>query len=241
MIYLFEASQREFLSFFCSFSAVKKLEQGVLKLYLITAFSANKSDKITEFFSKLAPELHQYPEWKEWFFFPFCKNPDEHPIFAVCFTKQWQDTLLISLHNFLATIFQCMPQPTLTRAETEASLIKKLQEENLILRNRIQTINAQSTGTSTHQSRITAFTEQKGNAQTINDIIPFDIPPPTHIIDDFYLIAQETLNAGAMAESQARGLKSLIRNIGAGGSPVLGRKESIDRNKRRSGSASNRK
>lgn len=134
-----------------------------------------------------------------------------------------------------------MPQPTLTRAETEASLIKKLQEENLILRNRIQTINAQSTGTSTHQSRITAFTEQKGNAQTINDIIPFDIPPPTLIIDDFYIIAQETLNAGAMAESQARGLKSLIRNIGAGGSPVLGRKESIDRNKRRSGSASNRK
>lgn len=134
-----------------------------------------------------------------------------------------------------------MPQPTLTRAETEASLIKKLQEENLILRNRIQAINVQSTGTSTHQSRITAFTEQKGNAQTINDIIPFDIPPPTHIIDDFFIIAQETLNAGAMAESQTRGLKSLIRNIGAGGSPVLGRKESIDRNKRRSGSASNRK
>lgn len=230
-----------------------------MKLYLITAFSANKSDKITEFFSKLAPELHQYPEWKEWFckffffvlkyivlisfllVFPFCKNPDEHAVFAVCFTKQWQDTLLISLHNFLATIFQCMPQPTLTRAETEASLIKKLQEENLLLRNRIQTINTQATGTSTHQSRITAFTEQKGNAQTINDIIPFDIPPPTHIIDDFFIIAQETLNAGAMAESQTRGLKSLIRNIGAGGSPVLGRKESIDRNKKRSGSASNRK
>lgn len=231
----------------------------------------------------MATELHSQSEWKEWFcmdilihelnwtsgsylfcffaVFPFCKNPDEHPVFAVCFSKAWQDTLLVSLHNFLATIFQCMPQPMLSRIETEATLIKKLQEENAILRTRIQSIGTQqqqqpqSSGlssspistSSTHQSRRSTFHERKSldrqrnaNPQSLSDVAPFDIPPPAHIIDDFYIIAQETQNIGSMADSQARGLRSLIRNIGSGGSPVLGRKESSDRNKKRSGSVGSR-
>lgn len=48
-------------------TAVKKLECGILKLYLVTAFSTYKQDKITEFFNKLAPELNAQSEWKEWF------------------------------------------------------------------------------------------------------------------------------------------------------------------------------
>lgn len=49
---------------------MKKLESGLLKLYLVTAYLAGKQDKITEFFTKLAPELHSQSEWKEW----FCKH-----------------------------------------------------------------------------------------------------------------------------------------------------------------------
>lgn len=37
---------------------------------------------------------------------PFVKNPEDNPTYSVHFTKQWQDTMLVSLHNFLATIFQ---------------------------------------------------------------------------------------------------------------------------------------
>lgn len=217
-------------------------------------------------------------------------------MFAVCFTKQWQDTLLVSLHNFLATIFQCMPQPTLTRLDTEATQMKKLQEENNLLRSRLQSMGNQlsqpsassspkSGSSTTHQSRRTTFHEQKRlndnkphmqinpNPNSLNDVIPFYIPPPPHLgtptstcqrfflckfdhclkklrfhkivssilVDDFYIIAQETMNVGNMAESQARSLRSLIRNISSGGSPVLGRKESLDRgSKKRSGSAGSR-
>lgn len=60
------------------------------------------------------------------------------------------------------------------------------------------------------------------------------------LVDDFYIIAQETMNIGNSADSQARSLRSLIRNISSGGSPVLGRKESLDRGKKRSGSAGSR-
>lgn len=52
--------------------AVRKLESGLLKLYLVTAFSAGKQDKITDFFAKLAPELHSQSEWKEWFCKCYC-------------------------------------------------------------------------------------------------------------------------------------------------------------------------
>lgn len=155
-----------------------------------------------------------------------------------------------------------MPQPVLSRIESEAIHVKKLQEENAILRARIQAMNNPPSSTSTlsssplttgssastHQSRRAAFHDQRkstsrvatSNPQSLNDVIPFDIPPPAHIIDDFFIIAQETANIGNLADSQARGLRSLIRNIGAGGSPVLGRKESGDRNSKRSGSVGSR-
>lgn len=53
------------------FTALKKLENGVLKLFLVNAICNNKSDKVTEFLSKMAPELQHQPEWSEW----FCKYP----------------------------------------------------------------------------------------------------------------------------------------------------------------------
>lgn len=53
--------------YFLQNAAVKKLEFGLLKFYLVAAFAAGKQEKITEFFTKLAPELHSQSEWKEWF------------------------------------------------------------------------------------------------------------------------------------------------------------------------------
>ena len=37
---------------------------------------------------------------------PFIKNPEDNPAYSVHFSRHWQDTMLISLHNFIATIFQ---------------------------------------------------------------------------------------------------------------------------------------
>uniref|UniRef100_A0A182M797 ARMC9 CTLH-like domain-containing protein n=1 Tax=Anopheles culicifacies TaxID=139723 RepID=A0A182M797_9DIPT len=265
-------------------TAVNKLEQSVLKFYLIVAYTSSKTDKINEFFTKLSPELVSQSEWKEWFckyqygpivwlnaifneimvlVFPFCKSPEEHAAFAVCFTKQWQDTLLISLHNFLSTIYQCMPQPIIAKAESEGCLIKKLQEENGLLRSKLASIqqqqqHLQSAGSGSHNSRLSGAvsggdqrltadgrikysTRPSSSMLSLNDLQPFGIPPPTHIVDDFYIIAQESNSIGGAAENQARGLKSLIRNIGSGGSPVLGRRDAAhERNKKRSGSVGSR-
>ncbi|XP_026480380.1 WD repeat-containing protein 91-like [Ctenocephalides felis] len=197
--------------------AIRKLEFSLLKYYLVTAVTNNKIDKVTEFFTKLASELQSQTEWKDWFVLPYIKSPEDNPTFSVYFTKQWQDTLLVSLHNLLATVFQCMPQPTLSSIDAEASLIKRLQEENNHLRNRLASMQP---------------------ITNLHDIVPIEVPPPTHLVDDFYIIAQDSSQSlTEYASHQARSLKSLIKNIGSGGSPVMGRKDtSSDRNKKRSGS-----
>lgn len=46
---------------------VKKLENAVLKLYLINTIVNNKADKLNEFFLKMTPELQNQAEWKDWF------------------------------------------------------------------------------------------------------------------------------------------------------------------------------
>lgn len=104
-----------------------------------------------------------------------------------------------------------MPQPTLTSFEEDAVKIKKLTDENEALRN-----------------RLTLLTDRS------SDVTPCDVPPPAHLLDDFYIIAQEN----SSSDNSAKTLKSLIRNISTGTSPILGRKESDS--KKRTGSMSSK-
>ena len=43
-----------------------------------------------------------------WFIsvFPFVRNPEDHPVFSMHFTRHWQETYFLSLHNFLSTVLQ---------------------------------------------------------------------------------------------------------------------------------------
>ncbi|KAL1456058.1 hypothetical protein WDU94_000812 [Cyamophila willieti] len=144
----------------------------------------------------MAPELQHQAEWKEWFLIPFIKNPEENPSFSLYFSRQWQDTLLISLHNFLACVYQVLPQPVLSSYEEEVTRLRRLTEENESLRQRLNLPPSQ--GSSSSQ-------------------------PPLDLMDDFYNIAQETPTT-TNNESQVKTLKNLIRSIGGGGAnsnPVL--------------------
>ncbi|XP_014297515.1 WD repeat-containing protein 91 [Microplitis demolitor] len=185
--------------------SVRKLENSVLKMYLVNATVNNKQERIHEFFSKMTPELQGHSEWKEWFAFPFTKNPEDNPIYSVYFSKQWQDTMLVSLHNFLATIFQCMPQPTLLTIDEDTNKLKRLQEENETLK--------QCLG-------------ESAKIENIADVNPGSTPQHPPIMDDFYIIAQES----PLLENP-KTLRSLIKNIGGGSSPILNRK-SLSSNKK---------
>nr|CAH7757087.1 unnamed protein product [Callosobruchus chinensis] len=169
-------------------------------MYLINAVANSKTEKVMEFFVKLTPDLQNQTEWKDWFVLPYIKNPEENPTFSLHFTKQWQDTLLVSLHNFLASIFQYMPLPTLLNYEEDANRINKLEQRNESLKNRLTLLI------------------DRGSESSVT---PVQVEPPPHLLDDFYIIAQEN-NIG---DTQAKSLKNLIRNMGTASSPILGRKD----------------
>nr|CAD7434509.1 unnamed protein product [Timema monikensis] len=92
--------------------AVRKMENAVLKLYLVNAVTNNKPDKVVDFFNKYTVELQGQPEWKEWFIGAHLSEK------SVELSKQ------------------CMPQPTLTSFEEDALRMKRLQEENEALKQR---------------------------------------------------------------------------------------------------------
>ena len=48
-------------------AAIKKLENALLRLYLVNAAINGKQDKVNDFFEKLGSELQNQADWKDWF------------------------------------------------------------------------------------------------------------------------------------------------------------------------------
>ncbi|KAM4634162.1 WD repeat-containing protein 91-like [Polymixia lowei] len=89
-------------------STVNKLRTSLYRYYLVNTIQRGNSDKTQEFFHKLASELQGQTEWRDWFVLPFIPAPELNPTFSPYFSHQWADTFLVSLHNFLSMLFQCM-------------------------------------------------------------------------------------------------------------------------------------
>ncbi|XP_067907187.1 WD repeat-containing protein 91 isoform X1 [Heterodontus francisci] len=123
---------------------VNKLKTSLYRYYLVHTVQSNRIDKTQEFFQKQALELQNQPEWKEWFVLPFIPNPDQNLVFATYFSKQWAETFLVSLHNFLSVLFQCMPVPVMLNFDAEVQRCSQLLEENEALRQKLFALQAES-------------------------------------------------------------------------------------------------
>ena len=174
--------------------AVTKLEANLLKLYVINSIQTKRTDKVKEFFDKMTPELQGNAEWKDWFALPFLPNPESNPSFAMYFSRQWQDSLMLSLFNFFALIFACLPAPRLADFNSTVLRIRQLREENDTLRQKLVDLN---------------HCLQRGSNLTLSDIKFPDVAPPDELMDDFFTIAQEA----PTQESQTKTLKSFLKNI----------------------------
>ncbi|XP_062410520.1 WD repeat-containing protein 91 [Sardina pilchardus] len=113
---------------------VSKLRTSLFRFYLVSTVQRQNHEKTQEFFQKQALELQGQAEWREWFILPFIPSPEQNPIFAPYFSRQWADTFLVSLHNFLSVLFQCMPLPVLLSFDAEMQRITSFQEESETLR-----------------------------------------------------------------------------------------------------------
>ncbi|KAF9930249.1 WD repeat-containing protein 91 [Linnemannia zychae] len=100
--------------------SVKKFELCLLRYYLIYAIQHKKREKVVEFFEIHGAELQGNPEWVRWF--------------------AWLDTFTISLHNFLSTVFQNMPLPSLLCFNIDRLHRKALQCEIETLQSMIENL-----------------------------------------------------------------------------------------------------
>uniref|UniRef100_A0A8C9JI52 WD repeat-containing protein 91 n=1 Tax=Panthera tigris altaica TaxID=74533 RepID=A0A8C9JI52_PANTA len=114
---------------------INKLKTSLFRFYLVYTIQTNRNDKAQEFFAKQATELQNQAEWKDWFVLPFLPSPDTNPTFATYFSRQWADTFIVSLHNFLSVLFQCMH---ILSARTN-----QVQEENEVLRQKLFALQAE--------------------------------------------------------------------------------------------------
>uniref|UniRef100_A0A4W6F2U9 WD repeat-containing protein 91 n=1 Tax=Lates calcarifer TaxID=8187 RepID=A0A4W6F2U9_LATCA len=91
-------------------STVNKLRTSLYRYYVINTIQKGNLEKTQEFFQKQALELQGQAEWRDWFILPFIPAPEQNPAFSPYFSRQWADTFLVSLHNFLSVLFQCISQ-----------------------------------------------------------------------------------------------------------------------------------
>ncbi|XP_070370058.1 WD repeat-containing protein 91 isoform X3 [Equus asinus] len=122
---------------------INKLKTSLFRFYLVYTIQTNRNDKAQEFFAKQATELQNQAEWKDWFVLPFLPSPDTNPTFATYFSRQWADTFIVSLHNFLSVLFQCMPVPVILNFDAECQRTSQVQEENEVLRQKLFALQAE--------------------------------------------------------------------------------------------------
>lgn len=120
--------------------SVKKFELCLLRYYLIYAIQHKRRDKVVEFFDIHGAELQGNTEWVRWFALPFSRKPETDPEFDVFFSKAWLDTFTVSLNNFLSTVFQNMPLPSLLCFNIDRLHRKALQCEIETLQSMIETL-----------------------------------------------------------------------------------------------------
>ncbi|KAK6925915.1 hypothetical protein RJ641_007634 [Dillenia turbinata] len=87
---------------------------GLVMVYACYAFPSDcdhavvypRKDKIVERYGICGHDLiHRGQDWAPWFGIPYLKNPSLEPLFRVYFSKEWFDTLHLSMNNFLCEIF----------------------------------------------------------------------------------------------------------------------------------------
>uniref|UniRef100_A0A3Q2QQ86 WD repeat-containing protein 91 n=1 Tax=Fundulus heteroclitus TaxID=8078 RepID=A0A3Q2QQ86_FUNHE len=122
-------------------STVNKLRTSLYRYYVINTIQKGNLEKTQEFFQRQALDLQGQVEWRDWFILPFIPAPEQNPAFGQYFSRQWADTFLVSLHNFLSVLFQC---PVLLNFDAEVQKMTSLTEENDQLRQMIFALQTES-------------------------------------------------------------------------------------------------
>eukprot|EP01125_Pyxidicula_operculata_P008724 TRINITY_DN2901_c0_g1_i2.p1 TRINITY_DN2901_c0_g1~~TRINITY_DN2901_c0_g1_i2.p1 ORF type:complete len:279 (-),score=41.97 TRINITY_DN2901_c0_g1_i2:23-859(-) len=108
---------------------VSKLEFSLKCFYIVNAIQNNQKEKVLNFFQKYGEEMAGNRHWQGWFSIVYCKNPSQDPVFKDFFSKSWQESFNLSLHNFFSIIFASIEPPKLLNYGLERKARVNMQRD----------------------------------------------------------------------------------------------------------------
>ncbi|GFP81046.1 WD repeat-containing protein 91 homolog [Phtheirospermum japonicum] len=111
-------------------AVLSKLEQSILRYYIVNALKFGRKDKVLEFFGSSGNDLMRSDEsWSSWFAIPYLQNPHLDPQFRVYFTEAWFRALHLSIRNFLSEVLDGLRTPALLKISSERDTVNRLKKE----------------------------------------------------------------------------------------------------------------
>ncbi|KZV36455.1 WD repeat-containing protein 91 [Dorcoceras hygrometricum] len=111
-------------------ATISKLDESILRYYIVNALKCARKDKVLEFFGVLGDDLlHRDESWNSWFVIPYLQKPHLDPQFRVYFSEEWFRALHLSVRNFLSEIFNGSRIPALLKLSSERDTVNRLKKE----------------------------------------------------------------------------------------------------------------
>ncbi|KAK6155618.1 hypothetical protein DH2020_009866 [Rehmannia glutinosa] len=112
-------------------AVISKLDQSILRYYIVNALKCGRKDKVLEFFENFGNDLMRRDEsWSSWFAIPYLQNPHSDPQFRVYFSEPWFRALHLSIRNFLSEMLNaCLRTPALLKISSERDTVSRLKKE----------------------------------------------------------------------------------------------------------------
>ncbi|KAL7106998.1 hypothetical protein ACP275_06G026400 [Erythranthe tilingii] len=111
-------------------AVLSKLDQSIVRYYIVNALKCGRKDKVLEFFGCFGNDLIRRDEsWNSWFAIPYLQNPHLDPQFRVYFSEEWFRSLHITVRNFLSEILNGTRTPALLKISSERDNVNHLKKE----------------------------------------------------------------------------------------------------------------
>ncbi|XP_073305948.1 uncharacterized protein [Primulina huaijiensis] len=111
-------------------ATISKLDESILRYYIVNALKCARKDKVLDFFGVLGNDLLNRGEsWISWFAIPYLQKPHLDPQFRVYFSEEWFRAVHLSVRNFLSGIFNGSRIPALLKLSSERDTVDRLKKE----------------------------------------------------------------------------------------------------------------
>jgi WD40 repeat protein len=124
-------------------SVAARLERSLFRLYLVYAVLGGRRERVPEFFAACGPDVLRDPDWKPWFTLPYVRAPETDPLFAVYFSKSWIESFVLSLSNFLSSMFAGLAPPKLLAFNVAHLAAQQADCEIEYLKTQLESLRAQ--------------------------------------------------------------------------------------------------